>query len=76
MMINKNPNVTDIPARYHATRQEKDEDNPKMQVAAYCRVSTDSEEQTTSYEAQIEHYTGIFADKGLPILTFANAGGV
>lgn len=77
MVINKNANVTVIPARYHATRQEKDEDKPKLRVAAYCRVSTDSEEQATSYEAQIEHYTeyiqknpewelaGIFADEGL-----------
>ena len=42
-----------------------------------CRVSTDSDEQATSYEAQIEHYTeyisknpewvlaGIFADDGI-----------
>ena len=26
-------------------------------VAAYARVSTDSEEQLTSYEAQVDHYT-------------------
>ncbi len=57
MVMNNNPNVTVIPARYHATRQEKNEDKPKLRVAAYCRVSTDSEEQATSYEAQIEHYT-------------------
>lgn len=48
-----------------------------MRVAAYCRVSTDSDEQATSYEAQIEHYTdfiqqkpewafaGIYADDGI-----------
>ena len=77
MVINKNANVTVIPARYHAVSQEKDEGKPKLRVAAYCRVSTDSEEQATSYEAQIEHYTeyiqknpewelaGIFADEGL-----------
>ena len=29
----------------------------KIRVAAYCRVSTDSEEQETSYEAQVSHYT-------------------
>ena len=29
----------------------------KRRVAAYARVSTDSDEQFTSYEAQIEHYT-------------------
>ena len=46
-------------------------------AAAYCRVSTDSEEQESSYEAQVNHYTnfiqahdgwelaGIFADEGL-----------
>ena len=49
----------------------------KQRVAAYCRVSTDSEEQLNSYEAQKTYYTqkieenpdwelaGIFADKGL-----------
>ena len=46
-------------------------------MAAYCRVSTDSDEQATSYEAQVEHYTDytrknlewefawIFADDGI-----------
>ena len=29
----------------------------KRRVAAYARVSTDSEEQLTSYEAQIDYYT-------------------
>jgi site-specific DNA recombinase len=50
---------------------------PKIRVAAYCRVSTDSEEQASSYDIQIEHYTnyikknkewelaGIFADDGI-----------
>lgn len=28
-----------------------------MRVAAYCRVSTDSEEQLNSYEAQKTYYT-------------------
>lgn len=49
----------------------------KLKVAAYCRVSTDSDEQETSYEAQCTHYTnfiqnnpewelaGIFADEGI-----------
>ena len=46
-------------------------------TSSYCRVSTDSEEQASSYEIQIEHYTnyikknkewelaGIFADDGI-----------
>jgi len=69
-------NVTLIPARKHV-RKLKNDKKPKLLVAAYCRVSTDSEEQATSYEAQIEHYTsyikgnpdwelaGIFADDGI-----------
>ena len=33
-------------------------DNPvKRKVAGYARVSTDSEEQLTSYEAQVDYYT-------------------
>ena len=29
----------------------------QLRVAAYCRVSTDDEEQLTSYEAQQTYYT-------------------
>lgn len=29
----------------------------RLNVAAYCRVSTDQEEQENSYEAQISYYT-------------------
>ena len=39
-----------------STIQEKQR-KKKIKVAAYCRVSTDQEEQLTSYEAQIEYYT-------------------
>ena len=49
----------------------------RQRVAAYCRVSTDSEEQLNSYAAQKNYYTqkieenpdwemaGIFADEGI-----------
>lgn len=30
----------------------------KLRVAAYVRVSTENEEQQTSFEAQYEHYYG------------------
>lgn len=65
-----------IPAR-RRTRNVDAEDKKKLKVAAYCRVSTDSEEQATSYEVQVEHYTtyiqnnpewelaGIYADDGI-----------
>lgn len=52
-------NVTMIPARVNrkAKREEQETEVPKTRVAAYCRVSTDSDEQATSYEMQVEHYT-------------------
>ena len=70
-------NITVIPARKKATRRSKAEEVPKTRVAAYCRGSTDSDEQATSYEVQVEHYTdfinnnpkwelaGIYADDGI-----------
>ena len=70
-------NVMVIPARRRLGNTVKAEERPKLRVAAYCRVSTDSDEQATSYEAQVEHYTafikqnsewefaGIFADDGI-----------
>jgi len=70
-------NITIIPARKRIGNTVEAEERPKLRVAAYCRVSTDSEEQASSYEAQIEHYTnyiksnpewelaGIFADEGI-----------
>lgn len=30
-----------------------------MRVAAYCRVSTDSDEQMNSYQSQVEHYKNL-----------------
>ncbi|HIZ71274.1 MAG TPA: recombinase family protein, partial [Candidatus Atopostipes pullistercoris] len=68
--------VTVIPAR-RKTRNVDAESQKKLKVAAYCRVSTDSEEQASSYEVQVEHYTtyiqnnpewelaGIYADDGI-----------
>ncbi len=50
-------NVTVIPAtRNLHTKTPKDE-KVRRRVAAYARVSTDSEEQLTSYEAQVDYYT-------------------
>lgn len=44
-------NITIIPARpQRANSQQNETEKPKLRVAAYCRVSTDSDEQATSYE--------------------------
>lgn len=65
-IIPANPKVTDRQKQYH-----------QLRVAAYCRVSTEMEEQQNSYQVQIEYYTekinqnkewtlaGIFADEGI-----------
>jgi len=67
--------ITEIPAA--PVHKERDIRKRELRVAAYCRVSTDSEEQLNSYNSQIEYYTtiinenpnwklaGIFPDEGL-----------
>ena len=73
--MNTAPNVRIIPAK----TQESEGRNQyhQLRVAAYCRISTDYEEQQNSYEVQMAYYTdyinqnkewtlaGIFADKGI-----------
>lgn len=67
-----------IPAYTALHKPETLDEPPRLQrVAAYCRVSTDLEEQESSYEAQVRHYTeyikanpawelaGIYADEGI-----------
>lgn len=68
-------NVTIIPAKMQiADNRDK---YHQLRVAAYCRVSTEQEEQQNSYQVQIAYYTdlinkkkewtlaGIFADEGI-----------
>jgi DNA invertase Pin-like site-specific DNA recombinase len=69
------PKVVVIPAKPEAVKRQAVQ--RQLRVAAYCRVSTDEEEQLTSYEAQKTYYTdkimtnpnwtmaGIFADAGI-----------
>lgn len=49
--------VTMIPPTVKMTARMPAYRPPARKVAAYARVSTDSEEQLTSYEAQVSHYT-------------------
>ena len=50
-------NVTVIPQRMRPVAQMPLHAGRRRRVAAYARVSTDSEEQQTSYEAQVDYYT-------------------
>ena len=53
----KAKNVTVIPATLNIHTKTPTTERVRHRVAAYARVSTDSEEQLTSYEAQVDYYT-------------------
>ncbi len=67
--------VTKIPADERL--QSRVQPGKKLKVAAYCRVSTDAEDQLNSYRVQMEYYqrhimsndewefAGIYADEGI-----------
>ena len=73
-MTDTAPKVIVIPAKVETPQDQ--EKRRHLRVAAYCRVSTDSEEQFTSYQNQLAYYTekimketgwtmaGLFADDG------------
>jgi site-specific DNA recombinase len=50
-------NVTTIPATISRFTAAPINEQRKRRTAGYARVSTDSEEQFTSYEAQVDYYT-------------------
>ena len=49
--------VTTIPATISRFTATPINEKKKRRTAAYARVSTDSEEQLTSYSAQVDYYT-------------------
>lgn len=54
-------NVTIIPAKVQ-TEINRDKYH-QLRVAAYCRVSTEQEEQQNSYQVQIAYYTDLINRK-------------
>ena len=50
-------NVTVIPATFNPQTRRPLQQVTRRKVAGYARVSTDSDEQFTSYEAQVDYYT-------------------
>ena len=81
------PKVTKIPATRMMFSSNGLDKNKKRRVAAYARVSTDSDEQFTSYEAQVDYYTNlingrsdwefvkVYADEGISGLNRKNRVG-
>lgn len=55
--------ITTIPATIPKFSAQHVAAGQKRRVAAYARVSTDTDEQFTSYEAQIDYYTKYIAQK-------------
>ncbi len=63
-------NVTVIPATRNLHTGVRNDAVVKRKTAGYARVSTDSEEQLTSYEAQVDYYTNYI--KSRPEWEFVN----
>lgn len=69
--------VTQIPATINKFTAKPVDSKKKRKVAGYARVSTDHEDQTTSYVAQVDYYTnyikgrddwefaGLYSDEGI-----------
>lgn len=69
--------VTTIPATINKFTAKPMDSKKKRRVAGYARVSTDHEDQQTSYEAQVDYYTtyiqgrddwefaGLYSDEGI-----------
>ncbi len=56
--------VITIPATLNKFTAEPVANTQKRKVAGYARVSTDHEEQATSYEAQVDYYTSYIKSRG------------
>ena len=79
-----NRTVTTIPATKSREEGVEIPSGEKRKVAGYARVSTDSDEQLTSYEAQKDYYTnyiksrddwefaGLYADEGISVTSTAH----
>ena len=80
-------NVTVIPATIQRHTRLPADLHAKRKVAGYARVSTDNEEQLTSYEAQVDYYTrfirsnpdwlfvDVYTDEGISGLNTAHREG-
>ena len=59
-------NITVIPAKQISTAESGTaQPVQKLKMAAYCRVSTDQEEQLLSYENQVNYYTNYISENPL-----------
>lgn len=85
--MTKAKNVTVIPATLNLHTGAPKNSTAKRRVAGYARVSTDSDEQFTSYAAQVDYYTGyiksnphwefvdVYTDEGISGVSTKNRDG-
>ncbi|MCM1007899.1 MAG: recombinase family protein [Ruminococcus flavefaciens] len=57
------PKITVIPSTFNPETHMPTAHIEKRKVAAYARVSTDLEEQVTSYKAQVDYYTKFIKER-------------
>ncbi len=81
------PKITVIPSIYNPETRMLNETVVKRRVAAYARVSTDYEEQITSYQTQVRFYTNyiksrpdwqfvdVYTDEGISATSTKNRDG-
>ena len=86
-MMSQKKAVTVIPATINRFTSAAINDVRKRRTAGYARVSTDSDEQQTSYEAQVDYYTNyiksredwefisVYTDEGISATTTAKRDG-
>jgi DNA invertase Pin-like site-specific DNA recombinase len=79
--------ITTIPATISKFNQTPITQMRKRRASGYARVSTDSDEQATSYEAQVDYYTnyiksredwefvGVYTDEGISATSVAKREG-
>ena len=75
--MSKEKKITVIESTRQLIQNDVNLQSQKLRVAAYARVSTEQDEQQSSYEAQVKYYTryitnnsnwefvGVFADEGI-----------
>lgn len=61
MMEQRIRKVTCIPAKRSVVSNANE--YPQKRVAAYCRVSTEEEEQQSSFENQVSYYTNLIQNR-------------
>lgn len=60
--MSNTPTVTVIEPTVNQPLPAGDWERPKLKVAAYARVSTEQDEQQSSYEAQVTYYTNYISN--------------